>query len=60
MDERTKYDIMCIERGDLDYLRNIAEMLITNDSYIQDQAENIAKALIGIANAAYELDQSIA
>lgn len=55
MDEKTKYDIMCIERGDVEYLRIIADKLMANESELHDQAENISKALLGIANAAYEL-----
>ena len=54
MDEETKYDIMCVERGDVEYLRNIAVMLMDNDSQLHDQAENISKAILGIVNAAYE------
>ncbi len=57
MDEKSKYDIMCIERGDVEYLRNIAEMLMNNDSELQAQVEHISKALLGIADAAYELEQ---
>lgn len=55
MVEKTKYDIMCVERGDIDYLRSIAQMLLSNDPQLHDQMGNIAKALDGIANAAYEL-----
>lgn len=58
MAEKTKHDIMCIERGDVDYLLTIAEMLMSDDSQLQDQVENIAKALSGIANSAHELDPS--
>lgn len=57
MEEKTKYDIMCIERGDVDFLRNVADQLIENPSQLEDQVENIAQALRGIANSAYELDQ---
>ena len=56
MKGKSKYDVMCLERGDIEYLRNVAEMLLANDSQIRDQAENVAMALLGIANAAYELD----
>ena len=57
MNEKSKYDVMCLERGDIEYLRHVAEMLFTNGPQIQEQSENVAKALIGIANAAYELDE---
>lgn len=57
MEEKTKYDIMCIERGDVDFLRNVADQLIENPSQLEDQVENIAQALRGIASSAYELDQ---
>lgn len=57
MEEKTKYDIMCIERGDVDYLRYVADQLNGSGDLQKDQLDNLAKALIGIASSACELDQ---
>jgi len=58
MEEKSKYDVMCVERGDMEYLRHVAAMLLSDVDQMRDESENIAKALLGIANAAYELDST--
>jgi len=51
----SKYEIMCLERGDIDYLLHVAEALSNARYLTAGELKNYSEALRGIVNAAKEL-----
>ena len=56
MKEVTKYDVVCLERGDVDYIKYVADQLSNESVPSLTDLNNYAEALRGIAHAATDLE----
>jgi hypothetical protein len=52
----TKYDVVCLERGDIDYILFVADQLSSDSVPPPEDMNNYAEALQGIARAVTELE----
>ncbi len=55
--DSTKYDVVCLERGDLDYLLFVADQLSSDTVPPAADMNNYAEALRGISHAATDLEE---
>jgi len=55
--DTTKYDVVCLERGDIDYLLFVADQLSSDAVLLPADLKNYAEALRGIARVATELEE---
>ena len=55
MQETSKYDVVCLERGDINYLEYVADLLSYESIPSESELENISEALRGIVRSATEL-----
>jgi len=55
--DTTKYDVVCLERGDIDYILFVADQLSSDAVPPPADMNNYAEALRGIARAATELEK---
>ena len=55
--DTTKYDVVCLERGDIDYLLFVADQLSSDAVPPPADLKNYAEALRGIARVATELEE---
>ena len=55
MKEVTKHDVVCLERGDVDYIKYVADQLSNESVPSLTDLNNYAEALRGIARAATDL-----
>jgi len=55
--DTTKYDVVCLERGDIDYILFVADQLSSDTVHPPADMNNYAEALRGIARAATELEE---
>jgi hypothetical protein len=56
MKNTAKYDVVCLERGDVDYLLFVADQLASDTTPTPLDLKNYAEALRGLARAATELE----
>ena len=54
--DTNKYDVVCLERGDLDYMLFVADQLSLDTVPPTADMNNYAEALRGIVRAATELE----
>jgi len=55
--DTTKYDVVCLERGDIDYLLFVADQLSSDVVPLPTDLNNYAEALRGMARVATELEE---
>jgi hypothetical protein len=55
MHELSKYDVVCLERGDINYLEYVADLLSSGSVPSESELDNISKALCGIVRSATDL-----
>jgi hypothetical protein len=56
VNDTTKYDVVCLERGDIDYILFVADQLSSDAVPPPTDMTNYAEALRGIARAVTELE----
>ena len=56
MSEKSKYDVICLERGDIEYIKYVAHQLSGEQSPSVPELKNYAEALLGITRAATDLE----
>jgi len=56
MKEVSKYDVVCLERGDINYIKHVADQLSDLSEPSRSELKNYAEALRGIARAATDLE----
>jgi hypothetical protein len=56
VNDTTKYDVVCLERGDIDYILFVADQLSSDAVPPPADMNNYAEALRGIARAVTELE----
>jgi len=54
--DKSKYDVVCLERGDIDYILFVADQLSSDTVPPPADMNNYAEALRGIARVATELE----
>jgi len=57
MKEVSKHDIVCLERGDIIYIKHVADKLSGLSEPSRSELKNYAEALRGIARTATELEK---
>ena len=57
MKDTTKHDVVCLERGDIDYILFVADQLSSDAVPPPADMNNYAEALRGIARAATNLEE---
>ena len=56
MQEMSKHDVICLERGDINYLEYVADQLSGESTPSTAELKNYAEALRGIVRVATELE----
>lgn len=55
MHELSKHDVVCLERGDINYLEYVADLLSSESIPSESELDNISEALRGIVRSATDL-----